>query len=86
MRGPELFSTTNSTLLRWDFVRITALLSPEDVHLVFEGLGLVRQAGQLFVSFLQLSDLALQYLSPHSHVIPAVLQPEIHMMAEQWFV
>lgn len=53
------------------------LVSPEDVHLIFEGLGLLRQAGQLLVTQLQLGDLAFENLSPHTHVVPAVLQPEM---------
>ena len=38
------------------------LLSPEDVHLVFERLGFLSQAGQILVSLLQVDHLSLQDL------------------------
>ncbi len=63
-----------------------SVFSPENVHLIFEGLGLLRQAGQLFVTLLQLHHLTLQYLSPHTHVISAVLQSNTHMTQKQKFV
>lgn len=56
-----------------------SLFSPQNVHLIFKCLGLLRQAGQLFVTVQQIGHLALQHLSMRRHIISAGLQSKIHM-------
>lgn len=57
--------------------------SPQNIHLIFEGLGLLRQAGQILVAVQQVGHLALQDFPAHAHVVSAVLQPEERTQREQ---
>lgn len=57
--------------------------SPQNIHLIFEGLGLLRQAGQLLVAVQQVGHLALQDFPAHAHVVSAVLQPEEQTQREE---